>query len=183
HWLVIDEAHHVLPASRDDVANVLPKDGPAAIFITVHPDAVSVDALKTVGVVVALGEGANEVIADFCRVVEIASPETSAPPSDTDVLVWMRNSGEPVRAVKPERPQQAHRRHTRKYAEGDLSEELSFYFRGPDDALNLRAQNLMLFLQIARGVDDRTWAHHLRRGDYSDWFKTVIKDDELAKEA
>src|SRR5262249_9781792 len=116
HWLVIDEAHHVLPASRDDVANVLPKDGPAAIFITVHPDAVSLDALKTVGVVLALGEGANDVIADFCRVVEIASPEMSAPSSDNEVLVWMRNSGEPVRAVKSERPQQAHKRHTRKYA-------------------------------------------------------------------
>jgi hypothetical protein len=29
-----------------------------------------------------------------------------------------------VRAVKPSRPQQAHKRHTRKYAEGDLGEEL-----------------------------------------------------------
>jgi hypothetical protein len=47
----------------------------------------------------------------------------------------------------------------------------------------MRAQNLMLFLQIARGVDDRTWTHHLQKGDYSDWFKTVIKDDELANEA
>ena len=182
HWLVIDEAHHVLPASRD-VANVFPNDAPAAIFITVHPAAVSPDALKTVELVVALGEGANEVISDFCRVIAIAPPEMSISPSDDEVLVWVRNSGEPVRAIKPERPQQAHKRHTRKYAEGDLGEELSFYFRGPDDALNLRAQNLMLFLQIAQGVDDRTWTHHLQKGDYSDWFKTVIKDDELAKEA
>jgi hypothetical protein len=32
--------------------------------------------------------------------------------------------------MKPVRPRQAHRRHTRKYAEGELSEDLSFYFAG-----------------------------------------------------
>jgi hypothetical protein len=178
HWLVIDEAHHLLPASRDDVARIFPKDTPAAIFITVHPDAVSPDALKGVDVVVALGEGAKDVISKFCGVIGIAPPEMSTAPGDEEVLVWMRSSGQPVRAVKPARPQQVHKRHTRKYAECELGEELS----GPDGALNLRAQNLMLFLQIARGVDDRTWDHHLRKGDYSVWFQTVIKDNELARE-
>ena len=52
-------------------------------------------------------------------------------------------------------------RHTRKYAEGELGEDKSFYFRGPDNALNLRAQNLTIFLQMADGVDDQTWRHHL----------------------
>ena len=41
----------------------------------------------------------------------------------------------------------------------------------------------MLFLQIAEGVDAPTWEHHLRAGDYSAWFRTVIKDDNLAREA
>jgi hypothetical protein len=40
----------------------------------------------------------------------------------------------------------------------------------------------MLFLQIGDGVDDETWLHHLRAGDYSAWFRTAIKDDELADE-
>ena len=43
-----------------------------------------------------------------------------------------KESGEPPRKVKPERPKQVHKRHTRKYAEGDLGKDLSFYFRGPD---------------------------------------------------
>src|SRR5262249_28581616 len=66
--------------------------------------------------------------------------------------------------------------------EGELSKGKSFYFRGPDGTLNLRAQNLILFVQLAEGVDDRTWTHHLRGGDYSRWFKEQIKDDELADE-
>jgi hypothetical protein len=77
-------------------------------------------------------------------------------------------------------PTGAHKRHRRKYAEGDLGEDRSFYFRGPDEKLNLRANNLVLFVQIAEGVDDDTWLHHLHNGDYAHWFRDVIKDSELA---
>jgi hypothetical protein len=74
-------------------------------------------------------------------------------------------------------------RHKRKRVVGELSPERSFYFRGPDGKLNLRTQNLQIFLQIADGVDDEIWLHHLSRGDYSSWFETGIKDDELAAAA
>ena len=49
--------------------------------------------------------------------------------------------------------------------------------------MNLRAQSLELFLQIADGVDDETWQHHLRRHDVSQWFREAIKDEGLADEA
>ena len=32
-------------------------------------------------------------------------------------------------------------------------------------------------------VDDETWLHHLRAGDYSQWFRERIKDPTLAEEA
>ena len=73
------------------------------------------------------------------------------------------------------------RRHTRKYAEGELPPERSFFFRGADKKLNLRARNLIQFLQLAEGVDDDTWMHHLREGDYSEWMRDAIKDTELAE--
>jgi hypothetical protein len=44
----------------------------------------------------------------------------------------------------------------------------------------LHRQNLQLFLQMADGVDDETWLHHLSSGDYSGWFRAGIRDDELA---
>jgi hypothetical protein len=47
----------------------------------------------------------------------------------------------------------------------------------------LRAQNLSTFLQMAAGVDDETWLHHLRDGEYSRWFAQAIKDEDLAAEA
>ena len=49
--------------------------------------------------------------------------------------------------------------------------------------MNLRAQNLSVFLQLAQGVDEKTWLHHLKQGDYSRWFLDAIKDDELADAA
>jgi hypothetical protein len=72
-------------------------------------------------------------------------------------------------------------RHHRKYAEGNLRWH-SFYFRGPDNRHNLKAQNLMVFCQIAQGIDESTWMFHLQRGDYSRWFRHAIKDDYLANE-
>jgi hypothetical protein len=35
---------------------------------------------------------------------------------------------------------------------------------------------------MADGVDDETWLHHLRAGDFSRWFREAIKDPELAEE-
>ena len=72
------------------------------------------------------------------------------------------------------------RRHVRKYAEGLLIPERSFFFRGPQNKLNLRAHNLVLFVELGDGVDDDTWTWHLQRGDYARWFEDVIGDSDLA---
>jgi hypothetical protein len=80
-------------------------------------------------------------------------------------------------------PRGERQRHVRKYAEGKLGTDKSFYFRGADRRLNLRAHNLEIFMQMADGVDNDTWLYHLRNGDYSRWFREAIKDDALAESA
>lgn len=35
-------------------------------------------------------------------------------------------------------------------------------------------------MQIAEGVDEATWRHHLRHGHYSAWMAESIKDADLA---
>ena len=40
HWLIIDEAHHLMPKSQS-TSEVLPDKLSAAVFITVHPEAVA----------------------------------------------------------------------------------------------------------------------------------------------
>lgn len=73
-------------------------------------------------------------------------------------------------------------RHHRKYAEGNMRYH-SFFFRGPGNRQNLKAQNLTVFSQIADGIDEDTWLFHLRRGDYSRWFRVAVKDSYLAEQA
>ena len=50
------------------------------------------------------------------------------------------------------------RRHLRKYAEGRLGEDRSFYFRGPDGRLNLRAQQFDDVPASREGVGEDTWS-------------------------
>jgi hypothetical protein len=182
HWILVDEAHHLLPRARDTVSTTLPQELPATILVTVHPDAVAPEALALVETILAIGDTAPNVIASICDALGEPCPAwPGQAPDPGQVLYWNRRTAE-AHFVSVAKPRQAHRRHTRKYAEGNLGDDKSFYFRGPQGALNLRAQNLTLFLQIAEGVDDATWLHHLRSGDYSAWFHSAIKDDELAQE-
>lgn len=65
-------------------------------------------------------------------------------------------------------------------SEGGLGLEHSFVFRSPDGQVNASAESLALFAKLAEAVDDITWLYHLRRGDYSRWFREVVRDDVLA---
>src|SRR4029453_7641573 len=96
--------------------------------------------------------------------------------------VWSRKHPFELATLTSLEPRQERRRHQRKYAVGELGPDKSFYFRGPSGALNLRAHNLAMFLQIAEGVDPETWAYHLERNDYSTWLREAVKDSELADE-
>ncbi len=182
HWLVIDEAHHLLPVTWTPGILTLPRELRGTMMITVHVDHVSPVVLSAVDVLVAVGPNPGAVIKAFCDVTGRPVPTPAAVPQPGEILLWRQREGAPPLVLHAVPPRGEHRRHIRKYAQGELGEDKSFYFRGPGGRLNLRAQNLMLFMQLAEGVDDDTWTHHLHRGDYSQWVREAIKDDELASE-
>ena len=161
----------------------LPPTLPATIFVTVDPEAIARAALERVDDVFAVGTRPAETIAAFCHAIAAKTPPlpSKALPRG-QALFWHKARNERPEVVTLHQPAEKSERHRRKYAEGELGEDKSFYFRGPDQALNLRAQNLMIFLQIADGVDDATWLHHLSAHDYSRWMQEAIKDTELACE-
>jgi hypothetical protein len=184
HWLVVDEAHHMLPASWKPGQLVLSGDLRRALFITVHPGQVAPGVLTMIESVLAVGASPEQTIGAFLAAQGDSRPALAPVTLEPDeVLFWSRfvpDTPFPIRLV-PSRLE--HHRHLRKYAQGELPPDRSFYFRGPEGKLNLRAQNLILFMQLADGVDDDTWTYHLRRGDYSQWFRERIKDEELGNEA
>ena len=102
---------------------------------------------------------------------------------DVGEVLLFSTADSSCRRIRVAPPSAEQRRHTRKYAVGQLPPDRSFYFRGPKGKLNLRTQNLLQFLEIAAGVDDDTGEYHFRQGDYSRWFRDVIKDPELAAAA
>jgi hypothetical protein len=182
HWVLIDEAHHLLPSVWAGAPLILPREFTAHVLITVAPEHVSTEAMQQIQYVLALGTGADDTIEAFCKKVGEPPPaRLEQIPELGQALFWIRPTRQ-MQLISTIEPCQNRQRHRRKYAEGEISEGESFYFRGPDGALNLRAQNLVLFAQLAEGVDDRTWTHHLRAGDYSRWLREQIKDDDLADE-
>jgi HAD superfamily hydrolase (TIGR01484 family) len=181
HWVVLDEAHHCLPVEWDPAPVTMPSELPAVIAVTVHPEEVAPDFLKIVSTVVGVGNRSLSALERFCG----AAGRRFTPPPDPELApghVHVLTRAGSIEVVTPRPPKEKQKRHARKYADGDLGEDRSFYFRGPDGALNLRAQNLSTFLQMAAGVDDRTWLHHLHAGEYSSWLRDAVKDHELAAE-
>jgi HAD superfamily hydrolase (TIGR01484 family) len=184
HWLIVDEAHHLLPPEWDTSTLQGAEDLFNMLFITANPQHLSRQMLDSVDVVIGIGSQAPSIMREFGQTLGQTLPETAPSAIEQDeALIWFRHTQQAPLRIKPAQPTQQHQRHRRKYAEGNLGEDISFYFRGPEGKLNLRAQNLHFFGQIAQGVDDETWLFHLRRGDYSRWFRKVIKDPELAAEA
>ncbi len=67
HWLVVDEAHHMLPQGPDAVnlARQLPDRG--TLYITVHAGAMDPTALEHVGTLLVIGGHPAKTVAEFCK--------------------------------------------------------------------------------------------------------------------
>ncbi len=181
HFIVIDEAHHMLPATWDPGATALPCGLKGFMFVTVRPEALSPRTLDCVDRVMAVGGEARAALAVFARAHGLPDPGGADAVERGEVVTLSRSDPAPRRfKVIPGTAER--RRHVRKYAEGKLGDDKAFFFRGPDDKLNLRATNLVMFLEMADGVDDGTWQWHRERGDFSAWIGTSIKDAELTTE-
>lgn len=179
HVLVIDEAHHLLPASWQPAAE-LPRRPHGTVYVTVHPGSVAPSIIATIESVLAVGEHPEITLGEFALAAGQAPPRAPVidklPPGHT--LYW-RLGADPLE-VATEPPHGERTRHSRKYTEGNLGHDRSFFFRGREGKLRLKAHNLQLFLHIADGVDDDTWTFHLEAGDYSRWIRAEVKDAELA---
>lgn len=184
HWLILDEAHHLMPAGWLPPDGTLPKELTNVVLITVHPDLLSGILLERVGSALVVGAHASETLTDFTRLINHPAPKmvTTALASG-EFLLWLKESATSPQKVLAHPCKMERQRHRRKYAEGQLPPDRSFYFQGPKQKMNLRAHNLMIFLQIGDGVDDETWLYHMRQGDVSRWFREAIKDENLASAA
>ncbi|MBX9692125.1 MAG: HAD-IIB family hydrolase, partial [Cyanobacteria bacterium] len=180
HWIVIDEAHHLLPKDWTPAEQLVPQSIQNLALITVHPDMVSPLILQDIDILVAVSDHPDQTLKDFAKITNHPVPklDKNIQLEKGQAVVWEPGTDQEPNIVSLVMSNREKTRHRRKYAEGSLGEQRSFYFTGPHK-LRLRAQNLSIFTQIAEGVDEDTWLYHLRRKEYSDWFEKIIKDDEL----
>jgi HAD superfamily hydrolase (TIGR01484 family) len=185
HWIIIDEAHHLLPATLDSASLTIPKELSTFALVTVNPDQVARAILGSVNGLIAIGNDPSTVIEQFSAGSgkDLQPSSLPQPPREPgEVLVWWFCETQQPVMVKVEPAKAELRRHRRKYEAGELGEDKSFYFRGAQAKLNLRAQNMKMFAQLAEGVDEDTWVHHLRNSDYSRWLRDAVKDGAIADE-
>jgi len=188
HWLVFDEAHHLFPAGWAGASQTIPQTLETALAITVSPQQLDGAFLRQVNLMLAMGPSAANAVQELAKATDRTVPNVDDMLGQKqlqpgEALLWRLTEPAPEGVIRLE-PGTKHRlRHRRKYAEGLLIPERSFYFRGPERALNLRAHNLVLFVEIAEGVDAATWQYHREQGDYSRWFEKEIGDPDLAAQA
>jgi hypothetical protein len=184
HWLIVDEAHHAMPANWRPTDQNLPERLEGVLAVSVSPKLVAPSMLRALDTIVVLGDRPREMLREFTDANRVAPAEGAPEALEAGTgLLWSKAAGGEPRLLRIEPSRTERRRHLRKYAEGELAEERSFYFRGPEGKLNLRAHNLVLFMDLADGVDDETWLFHLRRGEVSRWLRHGIKDEALANQA
>lgn len=180
HWVVFDEAHHLLSPEWGHLPDLLPQQFGETIWVTVRPDHLPPAILSLMHIVIAIGPGPDETLKSFCDAI---GQPLLCPSGLTDkpgyAFAWFVDNHEPPFSMRIIPTSSDRVRHRRKYAEGNMRYH-SFYFRGPGKRHNLKAQNLAIFSQFAEGIDEETWLYHLRRGDYSSWFRTAVKDPYLA---
>jgi hydroxymethylpyrimidine pyrophosphatase-like HAD family hydrolase len=180
HWIVLDEAHHMLPEAWGQVSLTFPRKLGETILVTVHPDHLAPAVLAPIDVVFAIGPSPEETLKRFAGAADqhVTWPQ-GLEYEPGSLVAWFVGDDQPPFSVRAQPPRGERIRHHRKYAEGDMRHR-SFYFRGPDGSHNLKAQNLQVFSQIAEGISEPTWMFHLRRNDYSRWFRDSVRDAYLA---
>ncbi len=180
HWIILDEAHHMLPIEWGHLTDALPNAFGETVFVTVRPDHLAAGVLSHVDVVMAVGPSPDETLRSFSSASgnSLVSLE-KVNYEEGRVVVWFPRGGDAPFSLSIITASGERIRHRRKYAEGNLGQH-SFYFRGPNHRHNIKAHNLAMFSQIAEGIGEETWLFHLRRGDYSKWFRDSIKDSYLA---
>ena len=174
HWLVVDEAHHVLPADWQPTDHVLP---PATRWCTAGERGCDLDCGSSAASFSTRSSSSVTSRATWCASSHRQSKLRPLKSPWKRCRKARRCSGTRLRGNNRGSSRSSRRRPNgngicAKYAEGSLGEDRSFYFRGREGKLKLRAHNLIVFTDLADGVDDETWLYHWKRGEVSEWVRT-----------
>ncbi len=94
HWILIDEAHHLLPPGWQPTDLTVPRQLAGVILVTGHPDRLSKQAVGSVQAVVTLGGGAAETMRAAAVLLEATIQVDDSVSLESDQgLAWVRALG------------------------------------------------------------------------------------------
>jgi len=182
HWFIFDEAHHLIPTGAASTFFNIPGDLNNFMLVTTEPELINPSIISHTDLIIVIGNEPGAIINQYSILKKTTCPDIPIKKLNKgEALIWESWKENPF-LIRIEKPAQLMQRHKKKYATGDMQDN-SFYFRGPGKKLNLKANNLMIFIQMAEGVDDDTWMYHFGKKEYSNWFRDAVHDDELADSA
>ena len=177
YWLIVDEAHYMLPHCAVWPSGFLGNMG--VVIVALDFEQVCPAVLDGVDMLLTLGSTSRPLIERFAQMRQRSCP---AFPERTQSLeyacLWDLHDDREIMILDAVRPQQQHHRHCGKYVAGNVGPWHAFYF----PALDRRAVNLTDFLTLSSQLEDSVLRQHLAAHDFSHWFRQVIHDDVLANQ-
>jgi len=175
YWLIVDEAHYMLPHCAVWPPGFLGNMG--AIIVAVDFDQVCPAVLEGVNVLVTLGSTARELVEQFAKRIQRRCPDfPERSPGPEYACLWDLRNDKEVVLLNQLRPTQKHHRHSGKYVAGDVGAWHAFRF----STLCQSASNLTEFLSLSTRLEDTALRGYMNAGDFSKWFREIIRDDVLA---
>lgn len=95
HWLVVDAAHHLLPATWEPA----PPAGGRFVLISARPERIAPAALAAIDTVIAAGAAPQQTIEAVCRALGVPVPAVG-PGTPGEVVVWERHAAAPPLGVR-----------------------------------------------------------------------------------
>jgi hypothetical protein len=184
HWIVVDEAHHLL-AQPDLTAARVGLDAKGVCLATYRASWLppAVVAAMDAFVVGRTTEAAELAFVEaVCRERTVADGEIIPRARDLEVGAFlMIRAGAPIVTFTAPPRAIRHVRHRVKYLDHGVPDEQRFRFLAPGGWDVIATAGTLHELAAALpAVPAPTLAHHAGRGDFSRWIRDVFQDDRLA---
>jgi len=103
----------------------------------------------------------QKLLQQFATRKDVASPQLNFTALDKgQALVWDISLNVQPQIITTKKFRQLNQRHIKKYATGFMDYN-SFYFTRTQD--EFKSINVLIFVQLAGGIDDETWMYHLKQ--------------------
>lgn len=117
HWLVINEAHHLLPKDWQTAPTIVPAELDGLLLISTQPHMVSQEILKDMDLVLAIGNEPEKTIGEFAVLADHKSPALKKTELEqAQALLWQPKSKSAPKLVNVAISAIERRRHKHGYA-------------------------------------------------------------------